>query len=103
MHIVQTLSICQTQYHTSLYTVTMALPTYYTYQDPYPATLNDSNVVQLETRPNWPKLYSYNSSNYATQGIHPPAPVYNAQQQVGQSWYYSGQVSTMYICSQWHC
>lgn len=71
----------------------MAAPTYYTYKDPYPATLNHPNAVQLESKEDWPKTYRYNPNRYSTQGIHPPAPVYNAQRQAVQSWYYGGQVS----------
>ena len=72
----------------------MAAPTYYTHKDPYPATLNHPNAVQLESTADWPKSYRYNSNHVSTQGIHPPGPVYNAQQQAPQPWYYyGGQVS----------
>lgn len=68
--------------------------TYHTYKDPFPATLNHPDAIQLESTADWPKTFRYNSNYRSPQGIHPPAPVYNANQPAPQSWYYyGGQVS----------
>ncbi|KAK5101073.1 hypothetical protein LTS08_004679 [Lithohypha guttulata] len=65
-----------------------AAPTYYTYKDPYPATENHPHAVQIETKTDWPKTYRYNSNQNTTQGIHPPGPVYQANQ-APAAWYYN--------------
>lgn len=65
-----------------------AAPTYYTYKDPYPATENHPHAVQIETKADWPKSYRYNSNQNTTQGIHPPGPVYQANQ-APAAWYYN--------------
>lgn len=67
--------------------------TYYTYKDPFPATVNHPNASQFETSADWPKTFRYRANKWTTKGIHPPAPVYNANQPAPLSWYYGGQVS----------
>lgn len=88
----------QTQSYALLAILTMST-TYYTYKDPFPATLNHPDAVQLESTEKWPKKFRYNSNYARTQGIHPPAPVYTANQSAPQSWYYyGGQVSPCSAC-----
>lgn len=70
--------------------IAMAAPTYYTYKDPFPATLNHPYAVQAESKADWPKSYRYNPNHTSMQGIHPPAPVYTANQPAPSSWYYHG-------------
>ena len=67
------------------------MTTYHTYKDPYPATLNYPNALQLESRADWPKTYRLNPNYDPNQGIHPPGPVYNADQTASQNWNYYWQ------------
>lgn len=57
------------------------MPPYYTYQDPYPTTPQDPYAVAWDNPASWPKAYDY----VASQGLHPPGPVYQLNQgQPGQ-------------------
>lgn len=70
------------------------LPTYYTYEDPFPATKNDPYKQRFEDMSRWPKSYRYNSNQVTTQGIHPPGAVYDGAASWWQN-YYGAQVSCL--------
>lgn len=75
-----------------------AMPSYYTYDERYPSTLNDPDApatVQWEDSRGWPRTYTVTRPNAEYQGYHPPAPVYQSSQPAQYQQYYYGQaVST---------
>jgi hypothetical protein len=75
------------------------MPSYYTYDERHPSTLNDPDApatVQWEDSRDWPRTYTVTSPNAGYQGYHPPAPVYQSSQPAQYQQYYYGQaVSTL--------
>jgi hypothetical protein len=74
----------------SLITIDCTIPSYYTYGDYDPFASNNPNIGYWENTADWPRTYQYTSAhNY--QGLHPPAPVYQSNQQVQASMCCYGQ------------
>ncbi|KAK4935258.1 hypothetical protein LTR10_023652 [Elasticomyces elasticus] len=65
------------------------MPNYYTYQNPYPSALDNTQSGHWENPDDWPRTFLYVSAyDGAQQGLHPPAPVYQSNQPSQQAMYY---------------
>lgn len=72
------------------------MPSYYTYDERYPSTLNDPDAppsVSWEDSRDWPKTYTVTAPNSGCQGYHPPAPVYQSSQPAMPQYYYGQAVN----------
>lgn len=71
------------------------MPLYYNYKEPNTGAANYPNTGTWENTDDWPRAFTYSSNTSGPQGIHAPAPVYQAAQQPAQSanYYYAPAVS----------
>lgn len=70
---------------------------FYTYQNPNPSALNSSDSGHWENPADWPRTFLYVSAHQDTQGIHPPAPVYQSSPSSSQPAIYYFAVSRLSI------
>lgn len=70
------------------------MPNFYTYQNPYPSQLATAGQGHWEDPADWPRTFIYVTNQAGTQGIHPPAPIYQAGSPSQPNMYYY-QVSEM--------
>ncbi len=62
---------------------------FYTYDPLNPSAVNTNPAAwHWENPADWPRTYLYVSNQGGTQGIHPPAPVYQSNQPAQQAMYY---------------
>lgn len=61
---------------------------FFTYQNPYPSQLATLGQGHWEDPADWPRTFIYVANQAGTQGIHPPAPVYQANAPAQSNMYY---------------